>query len=66
MNTEKSQYFDRKSSKISINKLAETIIAFANTDGGTIVVGIENDKLSGIDNKGNIKINDFIQYGTMK
>lgn len=56
-----SQYFDRKSSKIHINKLAETIIAFANADGGTIAIGVEDGKITGINNQGNIKINDFIQ-----
>lgn len=33
INMGEGQYFDRKSSKIQINKLAETIIAFANADG---------------------------------
>ncbi|OAA91389.1 AlbA family DNA-binding domain-containing protein [Clostridium ljungdahlii] len=55
------QYFDRKSSKIQINKLAETLIAFANADGGTIAIGIEDGKILGINGQGNIKINDFIQ-----
>ncbi|KEH91609.1 hypothetical protein Z964_08855 [Clostridium novyi A str. GD211209] len=55
------QYFDRKSSKIKINKLVETIIAFANADGGTIAIGVEDGKVLGIESQGNIKINDFIQ-----
>lgn len=61
INTGEGQYFDRKSSKIQINKLVETIIALANADGGTIAIGIEDGKLVGINSQGNIKINDFIQ-----
>lgn len=61
INTGEGQYFDRKSSKIQINKLVETIIAFANADGGEIAIGIEDGKLVGINNQGNIKVNDFIQ-----
>lgn len=61
INAGESQYFDRKSSKIHINKLAETIIAFANADGGTIAIGVEDGKIVGINSQGNIKINDFIQ-----
>jgi ATP-dependent DNA helicase RecG len=55
------QYFDRKSAKIQINKLVEAIIAFANADGGTIAIGVEDGKIVGINSQGNIKINDFIQ-----
>jgi ATP-dependent DNA helicase RecG len=42
-------------------KLVETIIALANADGGTIAIGIEDGKIVGINDQGNIKINDFIQ-----
>ena len=37
-----SQYFDRKSAKIKPNDLARTIVAFANSAGGKIAVGIED------------------------
>src|SRR5262245_16607532 len=37
------QTFDRKSSRIAPRELAAHLIAFANADGGTIVLGIEND-----------------------
>lgn len=56
-------YYDRKSAKISISKLAESIIGFANADGGMIAIGIENRKLQGIYSQGNTKVNDFIQCG---
>lgn len=59
-------YYDRKSAKIAISKLAEAIIGFANADGGMIAIGIENGKLQGILSQGNTKINDFIQCGFEK
>jgi len=44
-----SQWFDRKSARIEPRKLAESIVAFANADGGTIVVGISNGVVEGVD-----------------
>jgi len=38
INRSEGQYFDRKSAKIKIPKLVETILAFANADGGTIAL----------------------------
>lgn len=42
------QRFDRKSAKIDAKTLAIHIIAFANADDGTLVIGIEGD-ITGID-----------------
>ncbi|WP_250505407.1 ATP-binding protein [Bowdeniella massiliensis] len=39
------QWFDRKSLSIAPKKLAETLTAFANAEGGIVVVGIENKKI---------------------
>lgn len=36
-------YFDRKSGRIQPRDFAPHLVAFANADGGTIVVGLEND-----------------------
>lgn len=44
-----SQWFDRKSARIEPRKLAEGIVAFANADGGTIVVGLYDGKVEGVD-----------------
>ena len=44
------QTYDRKSARIEPKSLANTIVAFANADGGTIAVGIEDDfRINGID-----------------
>src|SRR5688500_8121539 len=36
------QWFDRKSARIHPRKLAESLVAMANADGGFIVVGLHN------------------------
>ncbi len=38
-----SQYFDRKSARIDPKEIAKLISAYANADGGTIVLGIEDN-----------------------
>jgi len=37
-----TQWFERKSGKVSAKKAAETVIAFANAEGGILVVGASN------------------------
>jgi ATP-dependent DNA helicase RecG len=63
MQTEhENKYFDRKSGQIRVAELAPLISAFANADGGTIVIGISDKKrkLEGVDSFGEDKINEFI------
>ena len=63
MQTEnENKYFDRKSAQIRVVDLAPHISAFANADGGTIVIGISDKKriLEGIDFCGDEKINEFV------
>ena len=43
------QWFDRKSAKIKAPGLAEAEVAFGNAEGGTIVVGLGNGTVEGID-----------------
>ena len=63
MTTEhENKYFDRKSAQIKSSELAPLISAFANADGGTVVLGVSDKtmKLEGINSIGEDKINDFI------
>lgn len=57
-----NKYFDRKSGQVRASELAPHISAFANADGGTLVIGISDKKrtLEGIDSCGDEKINEFI------
>ena len=57
-----NKYLDRKSSQIRVADLAPHISAFANADGGTIVIGISDKKrtLEGVNFCGEEKINEFI------
>lgn len=59
---DENQYFDRKSSKIKPSQLDEPITAFANAQGGSIVIGIDDKTLSieGINAAGKDKINEWI------
>ncbi|MBP5595654.1 MAG: putative DNA binding domain-containing protein [Pseudobutyrivibrio sp.] len=59
---DENKYFDRKSAKIKVSDLAPLISAFANADGGTIVIGVsDKDRtLEGINHCAQDKINDFI------
>lgn len=63
MQTEnENKYFDKKSGQIRVAELAPHISAFANADGGTLVLGISDKKriLEGINFCGDDKINEFI------
>ena len=43
------QQFDRKSFRIDAKSLAVILVAFANADGGDVVIGIEDDgRITGI------------------
>ena len=51
MSQAENQIFDRKSFLIDPKNLAMTIVAFANADGGDIILGVEDDgRVVGVDN----------------
>ena len=59
--TTERQQFDRKSARIDAATISTPMIAFANADGGLIVVGIEDDgTITGIDNYTK-KINEILR-----
>ena len=58
-NSIEDQYLDRKSGRIKPSEIARHLVAFANANGGVLVIGIEDDgKVSGIDS--DKVINEFL------
>ena len=57
-----NKYFDRKSAKIKPSDLSDILSAFANAEGGTVVIGISDKTrtIEGINGFGDEKINAFI------
>jgi len=43
------QWFERKSCRIAPRDLAKTLIGFANADGGTLVIGLDDGEVEGTD-----------------
>ncbi len=43
-----SQWFERKSGLVTAKKAAETVIAFANAEGGVLVIGVSNGIVDGV------------------
>lgn len=56
------QYLDRKSARIRPIDIARHIVAFANANGGVLVIGIEDDgQITGFHNNDSKSINDFLE-----
>jgi predicted HTH transcriptional regulator len=59
------QFFDWKSARIDPRDLAPHLVAFANADGGTLAVGVEDDEtITGVKHHAG-KINELVQAGTV-
>ena len=54
------QWFDRKSARIKARTLAETMVAFANAEGGLICIGFEDRQVLGIAASGGL-VNEWRQ-----
>lgn len=55
------QYFDRKSARLKPKDVVKPIVAFANADGGKLVIGIEDDDtISGFKVKGATQLSEYI------
>ena len=59
---DENKIFDRKSARLKVAELAPLICAFANAQGGTIVIGVSDKtrSIEGINAFGDDKINGFI------
>jgi ATP-dependent DNA helicase RecG len=60
LSAEEDQWFDRKSARIKPRALADALIAFANADGGVIVIGLSDGHVEGTDALGSAR-NDLVQ-----
>jgi ATP-dependent DNA helicase RecG len=49
VNAREDQWLDRKSSRISGRDLADSLVGFANAEGGSIVIGLWNGQVEGVD-----------------
>ena len=56
-----NQWFERKSARISPRSLAETLVGFANAEGGMVVVGLSDNRVEGIDSAGPAKLSEWQQ-----
>lgn len=58
---EEGQYLDRKSARIKPTDIAKHLVAFANANGGVLVIGIEDDgEITGFKYREAKSINDFL------
>lgn len=55
------QWFERKGARIGGQALAQAFVAFANAEGGTIVVGVHDGVVEGMDVQGVKRINELRQ-----
>jgi ATP-dependent DNA helicase RecG len=55
------QWFDRKSARIAAKDLADAMIALANAEGGTIVIGLSDGRVEGIDGAPAGRVNEWQQ-----
>ena len=62
VNEPENKLFDRKSAQVKVSEVAPLICAFANAEGGTVVIGISDKtrKVEGINAFGTDKINGFV------
>ncbi|KTT83345.1 hypothetical protein RSA37_02285 [Mammaliicoccus sciuri] len=63
LHSRENDFYDRKSENIKPKDLAKVLVAFANSSGGMVSIGITNNEITGIKNLKNEKINDFLQIG---
>ncbi|HEX7290865.1 MAG TPA: ATP-binding protein [Conexibacter sp.] len=60
LETLEDQWFDRKSARVKPRALADTLIGFANAEGGIVAVGLSEGRVEGTDGIGKAR-NDLMQ-----
>ncbi|MDK9580986.1 ATP-binding protein [Sneathia sanguinegens] len=61
VNEKENQYFDRKSSRIKPFDILKHLVGFANSEGGQLVIGIEDDgKITGFKCENCRRIEEYI------
>ncbi|MEB3070617.1 ATP-binding protein [[Mycobacterium] vasticus] len=55
------QWFEKKSARVQGQALGQALIAFANAEGGTIVVGVHGQTVEGMNRQGLKRINELRQ-----
>lgn len=63
LNARENDFYDRKSEMIKPRDIAKILVAFANSSGGMVSIGITNNEITGLKNLKDEKINDFLQIG---
>lgn len=56
------QWFERKSGRITARDLADDLIGFANAEGGTVVLGLHDGTVEGVNSRPS-RMNEWIQAG---
>lgn len=60
LSLKEDQWFEKKSSRIQAKALAHVLVAMANADGGTVVVGLHGKAVDGVDGLGR-RLNELQQ-----
>ncbi len=53
------QWFERKSARIQARDLANTLIGLANAEGGTVIVGLSEGVVEGVDGAGSRRLSEW-------
>ncbi|AIM40978.1 RecG-like DNA helicase [Mycobacterium phage Squirty] len=55
------QWFEKKSARVGGQALGQALVAFANAEGGVIVVGVHNGAVEGVNSEGTRRVNELRQ-----